>query len=367
MTPGSSLLLAQTDEERSGRVIHRGGAIDSTYTSESEGAMTRNGPSTLPERSRFRSKVFMCKAFTSCSPVGLVRCLKSCGMSIKTVGQQLRQLRKRKGFSQRELSHLTGISQGQICKMECDCAHPSERVWLLLDAHLGLSRARPPERLALPCASTAFRGPRSRPRVSRAGEVSFEARFYRARKVFGMLADVSLGKIRARQDAPLALRFLTTTRLDSAYEAMFWMLLLAEGGTPCRYALLKAGFRHHRAVDDRRNTVGDMRQPCLQLGQSVLLFPQVSLDVRKAYYRLDVLALVVRRGQRLWVNIEIDGSGHAGDLDALRQADLGLPTFRLGKSRLVQIGLVEWLLAQLLAHLEGARLPRGARNVPASS
>lgn len=169
-----------------------------------------------------------------------------------------------------------------------------------------------------------------------------------------MLADVCLGKIRARQDAPLTLRFLTTVRLDSAYEAMFWMLLLAEGGRPCRYTLLKAGFRLHRVVDDRRNTAGDARQPCLQLGQNVLLFPQVSLDVRKAYYRLDVLALVVRRGRRLWVNIEIDGSGHAGDLDEQRQADLGLPTLRLEKSRLVQIGLVEWLLAQLLAHLEGA-------------
>ena len=273
-------------------------------------------------------------------------------MTIKTVGQQLRQLREQRGISQRELSRLTGISQGQISKLERGRARPGEREWLLLREHLGLPRTAPPERLARPFPSTTFRAPR--PQARGAGEVSFEARYYRARKVFGPLADSCLRKIRARRDAPLALQFLNEALLDSSYEAMFWMLLLAEEGRPCWYALLKAGFRSHRVVDRRRRTAGDSRQPCMQLGRSVLLFPQVHLDARKAYYRLDVLALVTRDRRRLWVNIEIDGSGHMGDLDEQRQADLGLPTLRLGKSHLVKFGVVEWLIPRLLGQLESA-------------
>ena len=82
-----------------------------------------------------------------------------------------------------------------------------------------------------------------------------------------------------------------------------------------------------------------------------MLFPQLTLDTRKAYFRLDA-TLCMRDGrQRVWMNIEIDGAGHDGEFDAERQRLLGMPTIRLDRQALLTEDLVTMLATRLRAVL----------------
>lgn len=274
-------------------------------------------------------------------------------MNIKTFGQLIRDLRKTKKLTQTDLARLTGISQSRISKLERGKRHLHQHEWPTLRQHLDIRQEVPPERMDLPFPSRCFQV--ARPECFPTADGDFSVRFHRARKVFGKLASTCMQKVQARDDAKIALRFLNEACTDSAYEAMLWMQGLASGGQPCWHSLLRAGFRRLRVVDRQfKMSVGDVRHPCLQLpfiDGAILLFPQVNIDARKAYYRLDALVCVTRDKQRCWVDLEVDGGGHPGDFDHEREHDLGLPTIRLTKSDLLQPDLFERLLPRLVAFL----------------
>lgn len=91
----------------------------------------------------------------------------------------------------------------------------------------------------------------------------------------------------------------------------------------------------------------DVPWPCIELslrGRECLLFPQVTVDVRVTYYRLDALVCVRTPNQpRYFVDLEIDGDGHVGRFDAEREGRLRLPTIRLKEAELVKEGAIALL------------------------
>jgi len=185
---------------------------------------------------------------------------------------------------------------------------------------------------------------------------------YAARKALGARSvDGALAQLRTRPDQETCQEFLEQARTESGLEYFFWLQLLASGALPCRLSLYKAGFRALRVVEaGSRKGLGDSRAACLdvQTGRCrCLLFPQVTLDTRKAYFRLDALACVRARRDRCWLNLEIDGEGHDGQFDQERQLLLGLPTIRLSASEVASPNLLS-LLDGKLAHVVG--LPRAS-------
>lgn len=277
-------------------------------------------------------------------------------MSYYTIGEQIRALRKKKGWSQDRLGQQTGLSQSRISKLESGSRYPTSQEWTVLRQHLGIAPGAPfvPKR-PLPYPESGWRVPP--PDYHCIGDVPLSSRVYKACKSFGALADRSLLAIRKHSNRELVFRFLNEACLDSGHEAMFWLHALSAGGSPCWYAPSKAGFRQHRLVErgTQRKTVTDLRLPCLELkreGLALLLFPQVTVDTRRAYYRLDALACVTNGKKRCWVNIEIDGAGHDGEFDLERERALNLPAVRLNRDDLACEAMFEELLGRLRRCLE---------------
>jgi hypothetical protein len=133
-----------------------------------------------------------------------------------------------------------------------------------------------------------------------------------------------MAQIMQREDAAVCLKFLQEARTDSGVEAQLWMLLLAEGGQPGCFSPMRAGFRRLAVVHGQsREVIGDLRLPCLTMDTEhwfAMLFPQVTLDARRAFYRLDALVGVWAARQRLWLNLEVDGQGHRSAFDSQRQS-----------------------------------------------
>ena len=65
-------------------------------------------------------------------------------MSIKTLGREIKKIRKEKGLSQRELSRLAGINHTYLSKIESGMVHyfPSETVIKDLARALGTKREK---------------------------------------------------------------------------------------------------------------------------------------------------------------------------------------------------------------------------------
>ncbi len=97
--------------------------------------------------------------------------------------------------------------------------------------------------------------------------------------------------------------------------------------------------------------ISDLRLPCLQFASTSckwLLFPQVTLDARKALYRLDALACVIHDGQRHWIDVEVDGPGHDSAFDKEREGLLGVATLRIDRNDLRRRDMLEVLEQRLL-------------------
>lgn len=253
-------------------------------------------------------------------------------MSTQTFGLRLKAARDLRHLSQHDVAKLLGKTQGRVSALERGVRSVNEAERQILDnAFPELRRLPLSKGPKLPPPSEIWRAahsPRSVP-----GERSFTSRMRTARKAFGRSPDVLLDKIRSRDDAGLCLEFLEKAGLDSSLECMFWLALLAEGARPRGWPPSRVGFHQHRLVDpSSRLNVTHADAPCLEIALencACLLFPQVTVDVRVAYYRLD--ALVSVRGPRgqFWLDLEIDGQGHVGTFDLERQELLQLLTVRL--------------------------------------
>jgi DNA-binding XRE family transcriptional regulator len=257
-------------------------------------------------------------------------------MNKQTPGDRLKAARKMADMKQAQVARLTGISQSRLSALESGRRPCSVDEWLRLRACLPLGPLDLPEKLVLPTPRPMWRA--TAPERTTSGQCAPSVREFAAKKSFGQLA-VQAGAQAARLHNPaLIAKFFSDAGLDSGHEHRFWTQLMAEGGAPCWFRPLKAGFEDLCVVQrETKKNLSDRRLPCLDVAGKTwdwLLWPQVTIDARQAYYRLDALAKVQRNGESHWLNLEIDGEGHDSEFDHRRARHLGLPTVRLKRAEL---------------------------------
>lgn len=163
-----------------------------------------------------------------------------------------------------------------------------------------------------------------------------------------------LGEIRKRKDLPLVRRFLREVACESKLEALLILALLARGARPIWDSPLAVGFREWPIVL-RGRQAGDCLHPGLELdfpGLKVVIFFQVSMQVRKGWIRVDGLVAVREFGARTrWVVGEVDGPDHVEEKDRERQVRHELPEVRLGYEKFGLHDPADLLLQGLLDRL----------------
>jgi transcriptional regulator with XRE-family HTH domain len=283
--------------------------------------------------------------------VGLIQRRHNASMS-KSFGSRIRAARNIRRLTQAALGKSAGIAQPRLSQIERDLRQPSAGERVVLERFLQMQPSPPTEPLSLPALPKSWRvsTPARQPR----GEKPFSARLYACRQTYGELVEAMLRVIRARPDVDLCFEFLEQADMDSALECFAWLGLLAKGAKPFSAAMTRLGFQNHRLVDPASGlNVTHARWPCLEVNLEhckLALFPQPTVDVRRAYYRLDALVSVRGRKGRFWVDLEIDGQGHCTKFDLNRQQALQLHTIRLTAEELEQRDLLE-LLSDKLAPL----------------
>lgn len=129
-------------------------------------------------------------------------------------------------------------------------------------------------------------------------------------------------------------------RVDSALEALAWILLAAAGarfflGNPHRW-----GYRHHRLTDSLGHCLGERNLPGLQYQAQLWIWPQVIHRPSEISLRPDALVLHASN----WLRMEINGDGHNQARDNYRMEQLKLPTISLTEKEIQNGKLVELIL-----------------------
>lgn len=270
-------------------------------------------------------------------------------MNKDTPGALLRRARIKCNLTQAELGTKVGLSQSRISRLETGRGNPTEQEWTRLRECLHLRPGVSPS-LTRPIPSKIWHA--RKPQLGDRNERPPSVRMHAAKKSFGPIVEQRLRQLLAREDAELCQAFLREAAPESGHEYFLWLTLLAAGGRPCWFSPFRAGFRALGVVESKTKLgISDLRLPCLELqatDTTWLLYPQVTLDARKSYYRLDALASVLISGKRSWLNLEVDGQGHHGEWDALREQHLDILTLRLSPADLAVGNLVALLEAKVL-------------------
>jgi transcriptional regulator with XRE-family HTH domain len=272
-----------------------------------------------------------------------------------SVGDRIVKARDRRQWKQSMLCRKTGIPASRLSRLESGSRYPTEDEWRRLADVLDLGPyRRPPDE---PSPSAGWKA--IPPLLNQIQEKSLASRYYAARRTLKTYLEGVIARVKDREDADVAERFLQRCGLDSSLEYWFWLCLLAFGARPRWFAPLKAGYRKHSIVDRKTNSVaGDLRHPCLEVeipSGKLLLFSQVTIETRRGQFRLDALVCVRTPRHRFWVNFEIDGGGHGRGHDPAydheRQQALGLDTIRFTTADLKTgdlLALIELRIAPLL-------------------
>ncbi len=111
------------------------------------------------------------------------------------------------------------------------------------------------------------------------------------------------------------------------------------------------GFRKLPVVDELGEALGERLLPCIYWKRGsleVVIWPQVNLRPDKWTFRVDALVLRVSPNPR-WGTMEVDGPGHSYGNDDFRSSQLLQNTIRLTKADIQGTGLIDDLVARLLA------------------
>ncbi len=254
----------------------------------------------------------------------------------KPFGIKLMEARLRAGLSQTYIARETGIPQRRLSHFEKLTRFPShQEITRLVEFGL-VSRPTSDEGRAIRSYPTRWR---LKPlTVRRTSERSLKSRIYAARKTYGSEVSVRLRALGSREDRKPKVEFLAQAGLESGIEAFALLSLLAEGARVLWAAPCRAGFRRLPIIDPKsKDVISDAKFPALELtvaGVPAILFPQLTVMVQGAVYRLDGLLGLKLDKKRAWLNLEIDGGGHISRFDEEREDRLDMLTIRLTESDL---------------------------------
>lgn len=249
----------------------------------------------------------------------------------------LQQARDEKNLKQGQLAEKTGISRQRLCKIEKGTVLPTRAQSEALARELGLG--------GVPCSEDLLLD-RHTQTLPKHRAYEFEAhnqeRWKVALKAWAM-------RIRSLKLNPRTLgQMRLLLRVDSAIEALYWMLLAAAGATVFVANPHAMGFRLHPIVDSQGFCLGERCLPGLYLqkgNRKIWIWPQVNLRPRDITYRVDALVLSVEGETRRWLILELDGQGHNFARDAFRRDQLGMSEIRLNEREIKEGDPLQALLA----------------------
>jgi transcriptional regulator with XRE-family HTH domain len=153
---------------------------------------------------------------------------------------------------------------------------------------------------------------------------SFASKLEIAQRSYSSLVAKLEGQISRRADARSAWAALREVWYDSALEVLLWLHLAAVGAKPVWASPLRIGFRLHPVCDWHHEVqAGDAPRVGFWLAGVGIAIPQVSLLQPKC--RLDCL---LGLGPGRFAAMEVDGEGHNGSWDRVRERELKLPVVR---------------------------------------
>ena len=249
----------------------------------------------------------------------------------------LQRAREEKNLKQTQLAEKTGISRQRICKIEKGLVLPTRAQSESLARELGLATT-PCSQDLLPDRETQHLPKRRTFEL----EVHSQERWKVALKAW-------CARIYSFKLDPRILEWMRLLiRVDSALEALFWMVLAASKAEAFLANPHFMGFRLHPIVDSQGQCIGERCLPGLYLEsrtRKIWIWPQVNLRPKDIAYRVDALILIVEGETRRWMVLELDGKGHNPNKDAFRREQLGMQEIRISEKDIRDGGPVKFLLA----------------------
>jgi len=246
----------------------------------------------------------------------------------KPFHQIVKKQRIELGLSQADSALSCGLTRNRFANLECGHRAPSpleierllERFQLSsrdlqhADPSLSHSVLRKNGKSALPTRYRKYwEAPRDRDAY---------IRYFAAKRRFPQLVTQLYQKIAVRPDYSLVQAATSRLSLQSLWEALLVLHLLAAGAVPALVMPGQLGWLPLRLVDPvTLETVSHRYQVCLLLGESVYFF-QASFAA-STVSTVDVL--MWRNG---WFILEVDGPGHDASDDFARDAEFKLPVLR---------------------------------------
>lgn len=248
--------------------------------------------------------------------------------------ERIQWKRNQLGLSQRALADRLGVDPGRMSRLESGQRRPTEQEHFLLCRVLNLGNLPGPGHRPPQAVRTLHDNGR---RASEHAELYLppsdresRLRLLAAERQWPDVLKPLVERIRRRPDYPYVNFWAAQLSLDSADEALYVTLRLAQGATPALYPPLRLGqLAPMIRCPVTRQLVGHRPFPCLALGRR-FEFPQVTLSTPRLH-RVDFLVF-----DQVWQVVEIDGSGHDFSGDAEREEQIGLPTVRFTRNQLIE-------------------------------
>ncbi len=231
------------------------------------------------------------------------------------------QARQAKNLKQVGLAEKTGISPQRLCKIEKGQVLPTPEQSEILAKELGLGGAPSSADLILDRKLQGMRNHRP-----------FELEVHNQERWKVALKAWSARILRLKLNPRILGWMRLLIRVDSAIEALFWMLVAAAKAQVFLANPHFMGFRQLPIVDSQGLCLGERLLPGLYLESAtrkIWIWPQVNLRPKDIAYRVDALVLIVEGDSSRWLVLELDGQGHNGAKDAFRREQLGMAEIRL--------------------------------------
>lgn len=247
----------------------------------------------------------------------------------------LEQLKNAKGLKQAELARRTGVPRQRISKIETGTVLPTRAQSEALSQELGVD--------GMPCSDDVL-SDKQMGTVSKRRPFELETHNQERWNVAFRIWNKKISALDRRQVTWLR----QLIRVDSAIEALAWLLLLAAGFKPFLGNPHQFGFRLHPLVDTLGACLGERMLPGLYLqnkGLSIWIWPQVHLRPKESAFRPDALVCIASGATCRWCLLEIDGNGHNSAKDRFREEQLGMNEFRFTQAQIENGSFLEILLA----------------------